>query len=220
MARRKAIRVHYTDRFIADTHFGHQLMVSDRKDKDGNVTRPRLRNFASIDDHDEHLIACWNAVITPTTAVYHLGDFAFWKMPIERIKSIFDQLNGRKYLLLGNHDTIEVERLGWHEVYRGPVHFLDTSTSRKITASHHPQREWDGWWHGSVHIHGHTHANLPSSRRSLDVGVDNVGFVPLTAGEIFDRMALLPELDFRGVPVPDFVPGKGGAEDDAPGVRP
>jgi calcineurin-like phosphoesterase family protein len=213
MARRKSIRVNHADRFIADTHFGHALMISERKNDDGSA-RPKLRDFASIDDHDEHIVDMWNAVVTPTTTVYHLGDFAFWKLPIERVQRIFDRLNGRKNLLIGNHDVPEIESLGWEQVFKGPVHFKDADSGIKFVGSHHPLREWDGFFSGTVHIHGHTHSNLPSSRRSLDVGVDNVGYVPLTVAEIFTLMSMLPELDFRGVPVADFVPGQDGVDDE------
>lgn len=222
MARRKSITINRADRFIADTHVGHQLMVSERIE-DGVVVRPRFRPFDSIEEHDEHIVQMWNAVVAKSDTAYHLGDVFFWKMPADRMDAIFKRLNGRKHLLVGNHDTEAVEQLGWQSVLRGPVHFKDAATGRKITASHHPQREWDGWWNGAVHIHGHTHANLPSSRRSLDVGVDNVGYLPLTAAEIFERMELLPELDFRGVETKPFVPDRGQGSEPAdeadPGYR-
>lgn len=205
MARRKSIVINRADRFIADTHFGHSLMVSDRTADDGSVL-PRFRAFDTLQEHDEHIISMWNSVVAKSDTVYHLGDAFFWRMPVDDMKRIFKRLNGRKHLLIGNHDTPEVETLGWEQVHRGPVHFKDAATGTKVIATHHPLREWDGWHNGAVHIHGHTHGNLPSSRRSLDVGIDSVGYLPLTAAEIFTHMAALPELDFRGVEVPDFNP--------------
>lgn len=212
MARRKSIVINRAHRFIADTHVGHQLMVSERVEN-SVLVRPRFRPFATIEEHDEHVVQMWNAVVRKSDTVYHLGDVFFWKMPLDKMAAIFKRLNGRKHLIVGNHDTSDVtDALGWESVSHGPVHFKDAATGRKLVASHHPQREWDAWWNGAVHIHGHTHANLPSSRRSLDVGVDNVGYMPLTAAEIFERMELLPELDFRGVPTEPFVPDRGRDE--------
>lgn len=187
MARRKSIKINRADRFVSDTHFGHQMMIALREQR-----LPR-----GI-DHDEYLIECWNTVVRPTDVIYHLGDFGWDGVKDSYLQSVFDRLNGRKILVVGNHDTPAVEALGWHAVHRGTVH-LKTDAGVRISASHHPMREWDGWWKGSLHFHGHTHNNLPSSRRSLDVGVDSIGFFPATFDELHERMQALPELDFRGV---------------------
>src|SRR5258708_2167190 len=54
--------------YTADTHFGHQLMLSETA-----CARP----FADTKAMDEALIANWNAVVKPGDIVYHLGDFSF-----------------------------------------------------------------------------------------------------------------------------------------------
>ncbi len=58
-----------TVHFTADTHFGHEGMM------DGRMTWPRP--FGSIEEHDETLIANWNAVVRPGDEIWHLGDFAY-----------------------------------------------------------------------------------------------------------------------------------------------
>ena len=193
MKRRKAIKLNRSDRFIADTHFGHMLMA---------VHRDRLVPRGT--DHDTCLIESWNSVVGPTDTVWHVGDFVFDGMRFEDAKDIFSGLNGRKHLIVGNHDQPHIEKLDWEGVHFGPVHWLDADSGLKIVGSHHPQREWDSWWRGALHFHGHTHNNLPSSRRSMDVGVDSIGPFPLTFAEIHQRMLLLPELDFTGVPTEPF----------------
>jgi len=209
-SRHKSIRIDHSVKFTADTHFGHGLMVSrERKDKSGNPL-PQLREFPSIQAHDEALIESWNDCVSPKDTICHMGDFGWWKAPLEDLERIFKRLNGKKILIVGNHDSVEVERFGWERVIHGVVHFTD-SDGQKIVGSHHPQREWDSWHGGSLHFHGHTHGTLPSSRRSFDIGVDSMGRWPLNATEIRAYMATLPELDFRGVPVADFV---AGSDDD------
>lgn len=193
MARRKAITIQPTDRFIADSHFGHSSIIN-------MCDRP----FETVADMDRAMIENWNAVVGRNDRVFHLGDFAYWKLEKSRLRWIFDQLNGQKHLICGNHDTSDTLELPWASVNH-LLHFK-TPDGLKLAASHHPQREWDGWHNGSLHFHGHTHSNLPSSRRSLDVGVDNIGFVPLTYAELKARTDQLPELDFTGVQVPDFDP--------------
>jgi calcineurin-like phosphoesterase family protein len=188
MAQRKSIRINRSDRFISDTHFGHQMMASRRE-----LSLPRGT------DHDTYLIDCWNAVVSPSDTVWHLGDFAWDGVPIADVRRIFDQLNGRKNLLVGNHDTPDVEKLPWERVLKGPVHWKDAGTGLRITGGHWPMREWDGWWRGAVHLHGHVHGNLPNSRRSLDLSPESIGFFPSTFAELHARMQALPELDFSGV---------------------
>ena len=51
--------------FTADTHFG-----------DAHILRQRGRRFASLAEHDETLVANWNAMVGPEDEVWHLGDFA------------------------------------------------------------------------------------------------------------------------------------------------
>lgn len=50
---------------------------------------------------NEALIANWNAVVAPEDTVYVLGDFALAARAVEQI---LPRLNGRKILILGNHD--------------------------------------------------------------------------------------------------------------------
>lgn len=185
MARRKAIMINRSDRFVADTHFGHQYMLQHRE-------------FPSIEAHDEFYIARWNRMIGKTDSVYFLGDFSHPRVPIERRREIFDRLKGQKIILPGNHDDEDTLSLGWDQVLLGPQHFRD-GLGNVIVALHWPLAEWDGFHSGALHIHGHTHRNWPSSRRRFDVGVDNGGSYPQTWSEIKARMDNLPELDFNGV---------------------
>ena len=77
--------------FVSDTHFAHE-----------NIIKYCNRPFKSIEEHDEALIERWNEKIDKDDIVFHLGDFAFASE--EYIKSILDRLNGKKYLVFGNHD--------------------------------------------------------------------------------------------------------------------
>ncbi len=70
--------------FTADTHFG-----------DPHIVRQRGGTFGSLAEHDEDLIARWNATVAPTDEVWHLGDFAAGASR-ERCAEIFARLAGRK----------------------------------------------------------------------------------------------------------------------------
>lgn len=74
---------------ISDTHFGHPLMAG-------------LRGFSSIDEMDHAFISNWNRVVDEDDEVWHLGDV--YICSDKRATEILNQLNGRKHLVLGNHD--------------------------------------------------------------------------------------------------------------------
>lgn len=84
--------------FVADTHWHHQATLGPRL----GLNRP----FATIEEHDEALIANWNAAVRPDDTVWHLGDLCY-RCPEDRARSIFARLNGRRrFLVRGNHDKI------------------------------------------------------------------------------------------------------------------
>lgn len=78
---------------IADLHFGHT-----------NVIEYGHRPFNSVQEMDETLIKLWNSIVKSDDLVYVLGDFTLSRR-MEIIKYLVKQLNGRKILIMGNHDT-------------------------------------------------------------------------------------------------------------------
>ena len=97
--------------FIADTHFFHPEIIT-------ICGRP----FVNIDAMHEALIRYWNDVIESDDEVYVVGDFA--TATLEQIHSVLKSLNGKKYLVMGNHDTHTVEEYylaGFDRVYDHPI---------------------------------------------------------------------------------------------------
>ena len=77
--------------FTSDTHFNH-----------ANIIKFCNRPFKDVEQMNEVMIANWNSVIGKDDTVFHLGDFclggaAEWT-------KILDRLNGKIYLIMGNHD--------------------------------------------------------------------------------------------------------------------
>ncbi len=70
--------------FVSDTHFGHRAILAPR------MQAPR--RFASIEEHDETLIARWNAAVRPDDTVWHLGDFCYRCSGGLRARSVFGRL--------------------------------------------------------------------------------------------------------------------------------
>lgn len=164
--------------FIADTHFGH-----------ANIIRFCNRPFGSIDEMDEAMIERWNSVVGPNDVVWHLGDFAFYKS-YEKLLSIFSRLSGNKFLILGNHDYDNTQRLPWLGQRQMQTLMFG---KQPIVLCHYGLRVWDRSHHGALHLYGHSHGTLPGDSQSLDVGVDCWDFTPVNIEQVRDRMKTMPK---------------------------
>lgn len=83
--------------FTSDTHFNH-----------ANIIRFCNRPFNDVEQMNETLIANWNRVVQPEDTVFHLGDFCLGGS-VEWTK-ILNRLNGKIYLILGNHDIKNIRQ--------------------------------------------------------------------------------------------------------------
>lgn len=171
--------------YVADTHFRHSKILD-------MCARPH-RDIAA---HDDDLIRRWNAVVREDDIVFHLGDFSLGLGDVDAVRSIFYHLNGKKILIIGNHDlrkdgTIHptLAGLGWHQP---PTPLLETSDcGQRVVLCHYALRTWPGQHRGAWHFYGHSHAALPDFGRSRDVGVDvaDVDFTPRTFSELTQGFA-------------------------------
>jgi calcineurin-like phosphoesterase family protein len=169
--------------FTSDTHFGHANIL-----KFQPVSRPQH----TVEEMDRHLIEAWQSVVKPSDRVFHLGDFAFAQEA--RIINILDQLPGQKFLIRGNHDhkmnsDKVCAKFGWVRDYHE-----DKIDGQSLTMCHFPMMVWNKSHYGAFMLHGHCHGNLryPFAAKILDVGVDNVGFTPITMDQVKQIMARKP----------------------------
>lgn len=129
---------------ISDTHFGHANSLTFKK-ADGSP----LRDFSSSFEMDEYMIHQWNSVVRPEDKVIHLGDVVINK----KFLPLLDRLNGKKKLIMGNHDLWDVSVLSQY--------FYDVKAYRvfdKHVFSHIPvHRESIGRF--KANVHGHLHSN-------------------------------------------------------------
>ena len=77
--------------FISDTHFFHD-----------NVIKFDKRPFETIEEMHKEIKTRWNNKVTNADTVYICGDFT-WKSTDEELEFL-NSLNGRKRLIIGNHD--------------------------------------------------------------------------------------------------------------------
>lgn len=169
--------------FTSDSHVGHANLI-----RVGLHTR---RPFSSVEEHDEALIAGWNAAVGPDDTVWHLGDFAY-RCSEAHALSVFRRLHGRRrFLVRGNHDRIAA-RLPWDGIFdvaQVSVSDPDIVAPVGLFLFHYACRVWPRMHRGDIHLYGHSHGTLPGTAASTDVGVDCFDFQPVTLVEIRARLA-------------------------------
>ena len=159
--------------FTADTHFGHGGAL-------GRFKRP----FGSVAAMEEALVARWNEAVGRKDEVWHLGDFAY-RLSAERAAGMLARLNGAKHLVIGNNDGPDTMTLsGWASVQ----HYRETELDGiRLVLCHYPFRTWNGMYEGAYNLHGHSHGQLASLTRQVDVGVDVWDYRPITLDAIRSR---------------------------------
>jgi len=162
--------------FTADTHFGH-----------GNIIKHCSRPFGGTTEMDQELIRRWNEVVGPEDTIYHLGDFSY-RTP--RPGFYFEQLNGRKHLVIGNHDKGKTLKLGWSSVEHRTYLAVE---GRELVLDHYAMRTWKNIRYGAWHLFGHTHGRMPPHYSSMDVGVDTHDFRPWSWEEVVEAMRRIEE---------------------------
>ena len=96
---------------IGDCHFGHR-----------NIIKYCNRPFVDTEDMTRKQISYWNSAVGKNDIVYVDGDFALCGK--NKIIEIGQQLNGRKRLILGNHDQASMEtyrQAGFEMIYNHPI---------------------------------------------------------------------------------------------------
>lgn len=157
--------------FSSDGHFFHQ-----------NVIRFDNRPFTNVDEMNEMLIQNWNGVVRHDDEIYYLGDFSFGNE--NETGRVLSRLNGRKFLILGNHDKPKLmnvfkKHFEMIEQYK-TLNYKDLY----FVMFHFPIEEWH-WQHkGAIHLCGHRHNthldNVNEKYKRYDVGVRANNYTPVS----------------------------------------
>lgn len=180
--------------FTSDTHFCHTPIIK-------YASRP----FANIGEMNATLIKNWNSVVKEQDTVYVLGDFGEHTDP-KQLLDVFNQLNGKKCLILGNNDKFAVFKLPWSLIKPYLEIFYE---GRMLVLSHYPMKYlgWNKSYKNSIHLHGHLHSTIPYQEHKplrIDVGVDGWSFHPVNIDTIL-KIAGVPPCDSH---VPHHIPKK------------
>lgn len=174
----------------SDTHFNHANILK-FTDDEGNLTR----RFDSLDDMNEVMIDRWNSRVKPGDKVYHLGDVFFGRR--DQAPEILVQLNGRKRLVLGNHD--DNHKLEILQDYFEKIMLWRVWPDEKMIFSHIPLHESvlapriaQYYVDGEVgpepvpvlNVHGHIHQNKSPDGPYKCVCVEQTDYYPINIEEL------------------------------------
>lgn len=113
--------------YIADLHFFHEAL-NHKMDK---------RGFADVGEMNEYIIQKWNNKVRKNDDVVIIGDLSFGSG--KETNELLKQLNGRLYLIKGNHDyflaskDMDLSRFVWIKPYDEL-----SDNKRKVVLCHYP----------------------------------------------------------------------------------
>lgn len=162
--------------FRSDDHFGHDNTWKLFKKHDGTPLRP----FSSSEEMNEFMVEAHNALVKPTDRVYFLGDVVINR----KFLDIIPRLNGRKKLVLGNHDIYDNK-------YYHAAGFEQLSSYRvyvdQFICSHIPLHPDCVTVRYKGNLHGHLHGNVINDPKYLNVSVEQIGFAPINIDQVMER---------------------------------
>ena len=168
--------------FTSDLHLGHT-----------NVIKFQNRAFKDVEEMNKTLITNYNAVVNRNDICYILGDIAH-HTPITTVNEMISKLNGKKFLIRGNHDKNYDESLfsGIYDVYETSFSIKDFN--RHFVLMHYPLLSWHRANAGAIHLHGHIHSDGSYNKKNYDkhifrydVGVDANNYYPVSVEQIFNH---------------------------------
>lgn len=172
-----------TDRvwFTSDLHFYHKNIIQ-------YCDRPYKDVFAM----NETLIANYNYFVKEGDFAFILGDFAFAGKEV--VENLLTKMNGRKILVLGNHDRRQsVNTLGWQQVEKT----LEIEVDGQLVVLNHKPYDEKFIDRKLPLLHGHCHS-IPEERKRLtdlntpmyDVGVDANNYYPVSLEFAYTQLGL------------------------------
>ncbi len=184
--------------FTSDTHFNHT-----------NIIAYCQRPFRNVYDMNETIIANWNNVVGPDDIVFHLGDFCLGGA--DEWNRILERLNGKIYLILGNHDLKNIRQGLIDRFEHIAMSMCIQIRKKKIYLNHFPYLCFEGGYNHDVwQLFGHVHTRpsntgIDASRLQylypiqLDVGVDNNNFTPLSFEQV--QTQILKQIEWQNTKI-------------------
>ena len=158
---------------VSDTHFNHENILK-FLDKDGKT----FRNFSGTEEMNELMIERWNKVVKEKDKVYHLGDVYFG--PNKEAENILRRLNGKKRLVVGNHDSLKDPVL--HRYFQ-KIMLWRFFKENKLILTHVPIHQGH-IGKADYNVHGHIHEKKSPSELYKCVCVEHINYTPIHIDDI------------------------------------
>lgn len=139
------------------------------------------RKFNTIDEHNEYIVQQHNSVVGHDDICWFHGDVMLNSDDV----SILHRMNGKKRLILGNHDTsARIQK--YISVFEKIVAYEEVRIGeKKIILSHVPVHTSQlGRWVGN--IHGHLHSEVLPDVRYICVSMEQLDdYKPVSQKHLF-----------------------------------
>lgn len=167
--------------YIADLHFFH-----------GNLnTKMDKRGFESVGEMNQYMLDQWNKKVRKNDDVIILGDLSWGTA--QETNELLEKLNGRLYLIQGNHDRFlknkdfKLERFEWIKPYEELQ-----DNKRKVILCHYPIMCYNGQYRldedgnpKAYMLYGHVHDT--QDQRLLEQFQEMTRVYCLTSGDGKER---------------------------------
>lgn len=172
--------------FVSDQHFSHKNLAEKFTKEDGSPARTFLpdgehihRGFKDVEEMDRVLIDRHNQSVGQFDKVYFCGDVCF---NLPRMRSILPRLNGKKRLILGNHDKFNMSD---YQPYFQKI-MESWQPLRNLLITHRPILLGESDHHAKItlNVHGHTHNYVVPDKRYLNICVEQTEYKPIHFDEI------------------------------------
>lgn len=160
-----------TEFFISDPHFGHRAMLK---------FEAEARPFQNIEDHDEWLVEQHNSVVGPDDFTWIGGDVVFTKRG-QTVSHLLDRMNGKKGLILGNHDNEPWQWYAKHFTKIRGSHAVRSMGGTNVLITHFPIHPDEFTYRTDINLHGHIHGRkLVNDPRYINMCVEHCNAIPRT----------------------------------------
>lgn len=139
--------------YISDLHFFHDRLNSSMDN----------RGFTSCEEMNEYMIKKWNDKVRKVDEVAIIGDFSIGKGT--ETNEILSRLNGKKFLIIGNHDKYLEDRKFDEKHFAWIKDYAEMKDNgRKVILSHYPTFCYNGQYRydkkgnpNTFMLYGHVH---------------------------------------------------------------
>ena len=173
--------------------------ISDLHLYDEKIMKLCSRPFKNGDDYFNTLKSKWNEKVKNTDTIYILGDLFSMNGKVSQKHLLkLNELNGKKHLIIGNHDECLINKLSKSNIFVSISHVkVIKDKNRIVCLCHYPMMDWYDFNYDSYHIYGHIHnktykngecyneiKNYFRNKKAYNASVDVIDFIPQTLDQL------------------------------------